>query len=362
MFNNTGAEHPETYAFVKRMKKHTEAAGLPFFICEFHACEEWRRGHWTRVPTYLLRTTNNWSTRGEPFLKMVSWKNFVPNVFNRTCTKELKIETTRRLLEDWLSGQDATPPQGHGGPVTLADPLATFQHHQRAGGKLKQADFDRRKAPLNSADPNRPSQRCADHSPPRERCENPLLSTRREPGELKLEKGGAEYVSLIGLRADEQTRVSRVHARPATEGEHIYTPLHEAGVDRAQVNASWDGHPMDLNTPPELNISNCVYCFLKPPVSMAMVRETSPGIPGIPGTPSSPDWWANLEENYGRGRPHTRRKGNLHAIVRPVRQACTAGSQTKRWKSETGPSRPPCFPATAPNNTAPRGQAKARPE
>ena len=54
---------------------------------------------------------------------------------------------------------------------------------------------------------------------------------------------------------------------------------------------------MDLNTPPELNISNCVYCFLKPPVSMAMLRETSPG---IPGTPSSPEWWANLEENYGR--------------------------------------------------------------
>ena len=222
MFNNTDAEHPETYAFLKRMKKRTEAAGLPFFVCEFHACQEWRQGRWTRIPTYLLRTTDNWSTRGEPFLKMVSWKNFLPNMFNHTCTKELKIETTKRLLEDWFSEQDATPPQGHGGPSTLAEPLVTFQHHQRACGKLKQADFERRKVPLNSADPNRPRQKFADHSPPRERCENSLLTTRRELGELKLESGIRQPHRTEGRRADQSQQSPCPTGNKG--GTHLHTP------------------------------------------------------------------------------------------------------------------------------------------
>ena len=37
VFNNTSAEHPETYKFVERLTEYTEEHGLPFYWLEYQS-------------------------------------------------------------------------------------------------------------------------------------------------------------------------------------------------------------------------------------------------------------------------------------------------------------------------------------
>lgn len=122
VFNNTAAEHPETYWFVAECKRRCEAAGIPFFLVEFQTYEDARHGEWRRLPVYRLvnaspRSDDNpdgFCWQGEVFDEMLSHQGFVPNRFRRVCTKHLKLETTRRFLSDWLAGKEGIPALGHG--------------------------------------------------------------------------------------------------------------------------------------------------------------------------------------------------------------------------------------------------------
>ena len=54
VFNNTSAEHPATYRFVRDCMAAAQPYGVPFYHIEFQTYEDARRGEWTRLPTYRL--------------------------------------------------------------------------------------------------------------------------------------------------------------------------------------------------------------------------------------------------------------------------------------------------------------------
>ena len=122
IFNNTSAEHPETYRFTALCKRIVEEYyGIPFFWLEFQTYEDARAGAWTRLPSYKLVTSvqhseqkpNGYSCKGELFEELLSWSGFVPNQFSRTCTKRLKLESTKLFLRDWLACKEGITRQGH---------------------------------------------------------------------------------------------------------------------------------------------------------------------------------------------------------------------------------------------------------
>ena len=90
--------------------------------------------------------------------------------------------------------------------------------------------------------------------------------------------------------------------------EYPYMPLEEAEITHADVDAFWSDHPHDLNAPPDVALSNCVYCFLKGTKALRRLREymnetiqTHPELAKEwAGTPSDWRWWAALEARYAR--------------------------------------------------------------
>ena len=307
VFNNTSAEHPETYRFVEACRSRAQPCGVPFFQIEFQTYEDIHRGEWTRLPAYRLVNTaplsagnpHGFHWRGEVYEELLSWSGYVPNQFRRTCTSRLKLEPTRRFIHDWLRGRSGIPRLGHHGRVSRIDPKARFRIHRKHNGKMPEAAFLRRHAYCWSRPHVRPEQLYADFSP----LSRPFSNK---------EGTNAEHVTLIGLRKDEQHRVDRIRARGGHDtehdGEHVYMPLDSMGIDREEVNAFWSRRDWDLRLPADAGLSNCVYCFLKGGKNLQAVHRRMkpqagahwPGFGPLAGTPCDLDWWTRMETEYGR--------------------------------------------------------------
>jgi 3'-phosphoadenosine 5'-phosphosulfate sulfotransferase (PAPS reductase)/FAD synthetase len=96
---------------------------------------------------------------------------------------------------------------------------------------------------------------------------------------------------MVGIRADEPGRVSKIRARPSTETvlETMILPLADAGITKKEVAAFWNAQPFNLGlttrdgTTPE---GNCDLCFLKGPRKvMTLIRKE----------PQRAIWWARQE-------------------------------------------------------------------
>lgn len=92
--------------------------------------------------------------------------------------------------------------------------------------------------------------------------------------------------SVVGLRADEPTRVASALARNASGKEpfRAVTPLYHAGVTNREVRAFWGQQGFDLNLLPFEG--NCDACFLKARPKLFEVERTKPG---------TLDWWIEQE-------------------------------------------------------------------
>ena len=304
VFNNTSAEHPETYRFVDACRAESHRHRVPFFQIQFQTYEDVRRGEWTRLPSCRLvnelphtdANPDGFAWRGEVYEELLSWAAYVPNQFRRTCTKHLKIEPTHGFLSEWLEGRSRTGRLGHHHEQSQVDPETRYRIHREHGGKLPAAIFARKHAYCWTRPHVRPEQRYADFSP-----------EWRPQGHRC-----TEYVTLIGLRTDEHNRVTRVERRggheTAQQGEHVYMPLDGLGTTRADVNAFWSRRGWDLNLPAEAGLSNCVYCFLKGGEQLKAVHDRmkhdaaaeAPGFGPLAGTPSDLAWWKRMERLYGR--------------------------------------------------------------
>ena len=340
VFNNTSAEHPATYDFVRACSHHAEKDyGVPFFWIEYATYEDAHNGEWTRRGSYRLVDDQPYSEsnptgyrwRGEVFEELVSHQGFLPSRHTRICTTHLKLRATNEFLAEWFGGKDATEWRGHFHSETQMTDEVVIARHRRSRGKLDDAELLRKKAFLRSRAPALPEQGFADFSRIGARHMTPGRFADAGYPELAPMTGddAVEYVSLIGLRADEPRRVTRVMSRnrlgsgdperakrEMTDGEIVCTPLADAGIDNDDVLDFWEDRPWKLALPPGANLSNCVYCFMKGTTAIPNVRRDvaladavlPEELRSVPGTPSDIRWWVDLEARYER-RPLKRYKG-----------------------------------------------------
>lgn len=101
-----------------------------------------------------------------------------------------------------------------------------------------------------------------------------------------------EWSQMIGIRADEARRVSKIRARghsTETTKESMLMPLADAGVTTATVQAFWAAQPFNLELPTYKGrtlAGNCDLCFLKPAGQVqSLIQEK----------PQRAVWWARME-------------------------------------------------------------------
>ena len=340
VFNNTSAEHPATYEFVRACSRYAEVEhGVPFFWVEFATYEDAHKGEWTRRGGYRLvnekpysqRNPAGYRWRGEVFEELVSHQGFLPSRHTRICTTHLKLRATNEFLSEWFAGKEETEWCGHYYPDAQQSDEVLIKRHRKAGGMLSDNELLRKKSCVRSRPPAIAEQRFADFSRVGAKHVINASITDRVFGEYAPMRGedAIKYVSLIGLRSDEPRRVARVLARNAlaggdlertkremTDGEVVCVPLADAGVTNAGVLSFWTTRDWKLELPPDANLSNCVYCFMKGTAAIPnVVRDTARAdtilpqeLRSVSDTPSDISWWANLELEYER-HPLKRYKG-----------------------------------------------------
>ena len=320
VFNNTSAEHPDTYRFVRNCMLTARHYEIPFFQVEFQTYEDARKGEWTRLPTYRLVNDQPKSSendegflwRGEVYEELLSWAGYVPNQFNRICTRHLKLDVTRNFLRDWLASKATIPRLGHYGKVSRIDAEASFRRHRQNQGGVPKDIFLRKRSYCWSRPHFRPEQRYEDFFPERKPFENAALKGKTFGDKAWFGKRGVEYVAFIGLRGDEPHRIQRVEDRSDSsagyEGEHVYMPLNDMVVTRRDVNAFWERQDWDLAQPKDTSLSNCVYCFLKGAANLKAIHgrmeseanTEAAGFGALADTPCDLGWWMRIEAEYGR--------------------------------------------------------------
>ncbi len=331
IFNNTSAEHPKTYEFIRKCKALVESKyEVPFFWIEFQTYEDARNGEWSRLPTYRLvkpepyaeNATDGYHWRGEVFEELLSWAGFVPNQFQRTCTANLKLKTTRAFLKDWFACKMQLEHLGHFGTSSRIKNDDFYNRHKRSNGGVPREIFLQKKEFVRSRPLLRPKQYIPDFSDAFKPFHNEHLVDKIFGNKAYFGPGGIEYIAFIGLRYDEMRRVVKVQKRNTGhleangyEGEHVYMPLSEMRVTNDDVQKFWRKQSWDLELHPNDSLSNCTYCFLKGFRKLKKVHTILEDKldSNLKGTPCDIKWWVNLEKKYGRDLKAERRKirGNI---------------------------------------------------
>ena len=183
-----------------------------------------------------------------------------------------------------------------------------YERHKRYNGQTPRGIFLEKKRFVRSRPVFRPEQYYADYSPAYRPITNPDIK-RESPGQrVHFGPEGVEYLSFIGLRADEKQRVKRIRQRyggenaEGYEGEYLYLPLSDMGITSEDITAFWGKQTWDLGLAKDGSQSNCTYCFLKGIRGLrrahTLLSENPP--PDWKGTPCDINWWIRIERQYGR--------------------------------------------------------------
>lgn len=105
--------------------------------------------------------------------------------------------------------------------------------------------------------------------------------------------GWERWTSVVGLRADEPSRVAKQIARNETGKDrwHTVMPLAAAGATKEIIYEWWSRQPFDLRSPAVKNktpAGNCDLCFLKGEATIRGLLRMNPELG---------EWWANAEAN-----------------------------------------------------------------
>ena len=318
IFNNTSVEHPATYQFAARCKRIAEIRfNIPFFWTEFQTFEDARRGKWTRLPDYRMvkpqvyspNCPEGYRRNGEVFEELVSWKQALPTRFARICTEYLKLHTTVKFLEDWfgrsssISGRSkvTTHRLGHWYDKSYLDPSSYGEREKIVKYHLGQ--------PVHR--PKQAFQEFTEATLTRLRNGDLIKKSFDSKAVLK-GLDAIDFVSLIGLRADEPRRVTRMLERNnalqdserLADGEYVYAPLYDFEKTKQDVLTFWAKQSWDLEISPDLNLSNCTYCFMKGERTLREIAAHSENNGQVFQTaPESISWWANFEKRYARVVP-----------------------------------------------------------
>lgn len=115
---------------------------------------------------------------------------------------------------------------------------------------------------------------------------------------------GTEMDVMVGVRADEPRRISKLRARG------LLLPLHDAGVTQVHVQSFWKSQLFDLGlvyrngvTP----LGNCDLCFLKGPEQiMGLIKDK----------PERAIWWAAQEKTINATfRSDRASYGSMHKFI-----------------------------------------------
>ena len=326
LFNNTSAEHPKTYEFVERCKHVVEERyKIPFFWIEYQTYEDARQGEYVRLPSFKLvnqepcskNNPDGYHHRGEVFEEMLSYKGYVPTLFQRVCTQSLKLECSRDFLGEWLANKQATERLGHFGESSRLDDAAMYARYKKNRGLAPREIFFRKKAFLKSRPWIRASQKWSDYSDVAVPFTNTGLAGKAYGRKARFGEGGIEYISFVGIRRDEMRRVIKIQKRNAGEadtegyeGEHVYMPLAEMGIAEGDVHDFWEKQDWRLDLKKEDNLSNCTFCFLKGVENLKAAKEAikKEQVADYANTPCDVRWWAAIERKYGRNMKAEGRK------------------------------------------------------
>ena len=310
VFNNTSAEHHKTYDFVMECKRRCESKyNIPFFLVEFQTYESCRNGTYDRFSTYKLvnnkpyseTNPNGYHSKGEIFEELISWQGYLPSLLSgRTCTKNMKMDTTVAFLNDWFTFKEFNVPVvrlGHFGESSRIDKNLLYEKHLRHGGSVPKEIYLEKKEYALNRHLFRSTQNFREYT-----------SVQIENKPLYTKKGIVEYCSLIGFRADEPLRLEKMKKRIddksnenisvaylRDKNEHVYAPLVEYNVEQKDIKDFWDSREWDLGLPYDGSLGNCVYCFMKGATKLSSIQSNNDDI-----TPENIDWWVRIEEKYQR--------------------------------------------------------------
>ena len=251
-------------------------------------------------------------SNGEVFEEMLSFQGMLPNPHTRSCTAKLKLYPLHQLLADYFSATDGPSHQGHFGDQSLLSSEIALRRHRASGGKMPRNAFKRRIACVMARPPFRPQQLWQDYT------SVPLQGRHFGAANGQTQLWGpraAEFVTLLGLRRDEERRVNRVLSRSLfaegaggrkcsirtqPPGERPYFPLFDAGWSLDEVSSYWESNSDVLRIPN--GPSNCVFCFMK---GTKQLRELAnkPDPHREEGSPSDIAWWDRMERKYRREAP-----------------------------------------------------------
>lgn len=320
LFANTSAEHPGTWTFAAECCERLEADyGLPCLWYEFCTVEDSRRGMYRRRQAYRLvkrtpveQDPNGYRSRGEVFEEMLSYQGMLPNPHSRSCTAKLKLYPAHLLLASWLGGADGPHHEGHYGEHAFLTPDAAERRYRANRGVATPEAYARRIDYMTRRPPSRSAQRWSDYTTA------PIVNRpfMGPAGQAQIwGPDAAEFVTLLGLRSDEERRVNRVLSRSLfaegaggrecsirtqPPGERPYFPLFDAGWGEPEIELFWRSRDFSLEIPD--GAGNCVFCFMKGTRQLqqqAQQRDSG----RTRGAPSDIAWWNEMETRYRREAP-----------------------------------------------------------
>ena len=320
LFANTSAEHPGTYDFTAECKRRLERDyGLPFFWFEFCTVESASRGEYTRRLSYRLvrpepieSDSDGYRSRGEVFEEMLSFQGMLPNPHSRTCTAKLKLYPSHLLLSEWLGTADGPAHDGHYADKSYVTADRATELYKKNRGQASPTAYQKRVQYMIAQPPARGAQRWQDFTEAPVTWRRPRVRGRAV---TMWGRSAQQFVTLLGLRADEERRVMRVLSRSLLAegaggrkcavrtqppGEHPYFPLFDSGLTAEDVSAFWQERAFGLRVPE--NAGNCVFCFMKGTDQLREVacqRDSQ----RVSGAPSDIEWWAAIERRYRREIP-----------------------------------------------------------
>ena len=324
VFNNTSAEHSATYEFTSKIKKLAEEKyNIPFFWIEYQTYEDSSNAYqWSRKPTYKLvndqpfsaKNPNGYHYKGEVFEELISFGGFLPSMVSRVCTLSMKIFVTNNFLSDWFAQKIEIERLGHYGKNPRMTDDDIVKKHNDNGGSVPNKILLTKKAFVTSRPFVREKQSWRDWTNANIIIDNQELkkSTFGNKAELYGDFS-VEYVSILGIRSDEQRRIVKIENRidEAQEnqgkslfnqphGENILAPLIDDNITQEQVIEFWEKQEFNLNLPNTGLFSNCLYCPLKSQAKLQKIATIQLEQNISKNTPESIDWWINIEKKYSR--------------------------------------------------------------
>ena len=321
LFANTSAEHPGSWEFAAKCCDRLEQDfGLPCFWYEFCTVEDAWRGVYRRRQSYRLvsrrpieEDPNGYRSRGEVFEEMLSYQGMLPNPHSRSCTAKMKLYPAHLLLAEWLGGADGPGHDGHYGDVAYVSPEVAERRYRANRGVASPQAYARRIVYMTDQPASRPAQLWQEFTSAAI-ADRPFIGPA---GQASIWGPDAtQFVTLLGLRGDEERRVNRVLSRSLfaegaggrecsirtqPPGERPYFPLYDAGWGEADIDAFWQSRDFQLDIPE--GAGNCVYCFMKG-TRQLQTQAQHPDPDRIAGAPSDINWWDEIELRYPGGVKH----------------------------------------------------------